>query len=181
MPRYIAFLRAINVGGHNVKMDQLRRLFEELGFERVETFIASGNVLFDSPQSGAQVLEKQIEGHLRQSLGYDVLTFLRSTSELAAIAAYKPFDDTEMNAEGHTLYVAFLAKPPTTERHEKLMSARNEVDDFRIHGREIYWLCRKKMSESLFSGPLLEKTIGMPATVRNSTTVRKLAGKYPAG
>jgi uncharacterized protein (DUF1697 family) len=60
------------------------------------------------------------------------------------------------------------------------MAYRNEVDDFSVHGREVYWLCRKKMSESSFSGVLLEKTIGMPATIRNATTVKKLVAKYPA-
>jgi len=60
------------------------------------------------------------------------------------------------------------------------MAFRSEVDDFRVHGCEVYWLCRKKISESAFSGALLEMAIGMPATIRNATTVRKLAAKYPA-
>src|SRR6476620_4469524 len=76
--RLIAFLRAINVGGHTVKMEVLRRLFEELGFENVETFIASGNVIFDAPDDDQGALEKQIEGQLRTSLGYEVATFVRS-------------------------------------------------------------------------------------------------------
>jgi uncharacterized protein (DUF1697 family) len=63
MPRYVAFLRAINVGGHIVKMDYLRSLFEELGFTNVETFIASGNVVFDSSYKNPASLEKKIEGH----------------------------------------------------------------------------------------------------------------------
>ena len=64
MPRYIAFLRAINVGGHNVKMTQLRTLFEELECSNVETFIASGNVIFNSPSTNVQQIERQIERHL---------------------------------------------------------------------------------------------------------------------
>ena len=66
--RHIAFLRAINVGGHTVKMDHLRQLFESLGLLNVETFIASGNVIFDSPDENVQALEKQIESHLHESL-----------------------------------------------------------------------------------------------------------------
>lgn len=179
MPKFIAFLRAINVGGHIVKMDHLRKLFESLGFASVETFIASGNVIFESQNTNAHVLEQQIERHLKQSLGYDVATFIRSTSELAAIAKYQPFPASELQAEGNSLYVAFLATSPTSEAQQKLMVFRNEVDDFHVHQREVYWLCRKKISESRFSGALLEKTIGMPATMRNSTTVKKLAAKYP--
>ncbi len=69
MPRYVAFLRAINVGGHTVKMDYLRMLFEALGFSNVETFIASGNVIFDSKATSAKALEKRIEHCLAEALG----------------------------------------------------------------------------------------------------------------
>ena len=178
--RYIAFLRAINVGGHTVKMERLRTLFEALGLANVATFIASGNVIFEAPDENAHLLERQIERHLRQALGYDVATFIRSASELAAIAQYQPFTASEQATTGTALYIAFLPVPPTAESWRKLLNFRTPVDDFQLQGREIYWLCRTKMSESVFSGALLEKTIGMPATLRNVTTVRKLAAKYAA-
>lgn len=178
MPKYVAFLRAINVGGHTVMMDKLRRMFEAIGFTNVDTFIASGNVVFDSPSKSAAALEKKIEAHLRESLGYAVLTFIRTTTELASIAQYKPFTDAELSATGHSLYIAFVAASPNDATRHKLLSSATAVDDFHIAGREVYWLCRKSLGESVFSGPLLEKTLGMPATVRNSTTVRKMALKY---
>ena len=59
MPKFVAFLRAINVGGHLVKMDELRGLFEALGFSNVETFIASGNVIFDSKATNVKSLERK--------------------------------------------------------------------------------------------------------------------------
>ena len=178
--RLVAFLRAINVGGHNVKMDQLRELFESLGLSNVETFIASGNVIFDSPAANAQTLEKEIEGHLRASLGYEVATFIRSASELADIVSYEPFATSELDREGNSLYIAFLPAPPDTEAEQRLLAFRTEIDDFHVRGREIYWLCRKRMSESAFSGALLEQTIWTPATVRNANTLRRLAAKYLA-
>src|SRR3712207_3124941 len=119
MPRFIALLRAINVGGHTVKMDHLRELFASLGFSNVETFIASGNVIFESPNTDAQALERQIERHLRQALGYDVATFIRSTSELRAIADHRPFAAAELDAAGHTLYIAFLPAAPAGDRRDK--------------------------------------------------------------
>lgn len=180
MPRYIAFLRAINVGGQTVKMDHLRKLFEALAFSSVETFIASGNVIFDTPETEAQMLEQQIERHLQASLGYEVATYIRSTSELAAVAQYRPFASSELDAEGNYLYIAFLPAAPGDEACQRLIAFRTEVDDFHIHGREAYWLCRRKLSEATFSGAQLEKTLRMPATMRNSTTVKKLAAKYPA-
>ena len=180
MPKLIAFLRAINVGGHNVKMEDLRRLFEELGFSNVETFIASGNVIFDAPAQDVHTLERRIEGHLQAALGYEVATFVRSADELAEIVSYEPFPAAERAAEGTSLYVAFLREPPSEEAQAKLMAFRTDVDDFHVRGREVYWLCRTRLSDSTFSGALLEKTLKMPATMRNLTTVRKLAAKYPA-
>ena len=178
MPKYVAFLRAINVGGHTVKMDHLRSLFAALGFSNVETFIASGNVIFDSTSKSTKALEKKIESYLQETLGYAVATFIRSTSELAAIADYKPFSDAELNAEGHTVYVGFMADTPGSTVKKSLRSLATKVDDFHLNEREVYWLCRTKFSESQISGALLAKTLGMPVTLRNATTVKKLAAKY---
>ncbi len=178
MPKYVAFLRAINVGGHTVKMDHLRRLFEALGFTNVETFIASGNVIFDSTSKSTKTLEKKIEDHLRKKLGYDVETFIRSTSEVAAVANYKPFAESELNAEGNMLYIGFVADKPGNEAKQNLLSSATKTDEFHISEREVYWLCRKLFHESKFSGGLIEKILVMPATFRNSTTIRKIAAKY---
>jgi uncharacterized protein (DUF1697 family) len=178
MPKYIAFLRAINVGGHTVKMERLKKLFEALGFSKVETFIASGNVIFDSGSKNTKALEKKIEAHLKKLLGYEVATFIRSTSELADIARYKPFADSELNADGNSLYIGFVQEPPGGEAKKKFLGFSSKTDEVHIHGREVYWLCRPRFSESGFSGGLLEKTLGIPATFRNSTTVRKMAAKY---
>jgi uncharacterized protein (DUF1697 family) len=178
MPKYVGFLRAINVGGHTVKMDQLRLLFESLGFLNEETFIASGNVIFESPGKNAKALEKKIERCLHEKLGYHVGTFIRSRVELAAIAHYQPFSATKLKAEGSNLYIAFLAEHPSEEAKKKLLSLSTNVDELHVSAREVYWLCRTSISESAFSGARLEKTLGMQATFRNATTVRKLALKY---
>lgn len=178
MPKYIAFLRAINVGGHTVKMDVLRQLFEELGLSSVETFIASGNVIFDSESVEPKLLEQRIEAHLFESLGYKVETFLRSTVELGKIAEYKPFSEALLAAEGSTLYIGFTGVPPSAASGDKLQTYMTDLDDFQIHACEIYWLCRTKQSDSAFSGGLLEKILGQPATLRNVSTVKKLVAKY---
>jgi uncharacterized protein (DUF1697 family) len=175
--RYFALLRAINVGGHTVKMDQLRILFSALGFANVATYIASGNVIFEASETNTRTLEAQIERHLQQALGYEVITFIRTTSELATIAQYTPFPPTEQPVHG--LYVSFLKAPLDDEVRQKLLALSTETDEFHVHGREFYWLCRIRLSDSpLFSGTLLPKTVGVPTTMRNITTVRKLAAKY---
>jgi uncharacterized protein (DUF1697 family) len=178
MARHVAFLRAINVGGHTVKMDQLRALFVSMGFDQVETFIASGNVIFEATAEDSKAIEKQIEAVLRAALGYDVATFVRSMVDVADISAYKSFPDEEMNAAGNTIYIAFLADEPGEQAVQKLQTYTSAFDEFHVHGREVYWLCRKRMSESEFSGAVLEKTLGMLATLRNSNTLNKIAAKY---
>lgn len=178
MPKYVAFLRAINVGGHTVKMDHLRSLFEAIGFANVETFIASGNVIFDSRTRNTSALERRIEKHLRDALGYEVSTFVREMSEVAAVANSKPFSNAELDGTGTILYIGFVANIPDNEVKQKLLSFSGEIDEFHVDGREVYWLCRKKFSESEFSGALLERTLGMRATLRNLNTVKKIAAKY---
>ncbi|SRR5258708_6285193 len=178
MPKYVAFLRAINVGGHTVTMDLLRELFSAIGCAKVETFIASGNVIFASNSKNAKALEQKIEKHLKASLGYEVVTFIRAVSELAAIAERNPFGTADLDATGGAIYIAFVSETPSAEAIRKLLSCASNTDDFRVHGREVYWLIRANFSDSAFSGARLEKTLGMSATVRNSTTVRKLAAKY---
>ncbi len=177
MTRYIAFLRAINVGGHTVKMDQLRQLFESMGFAGVETFIASGNVVFETATEEPRALAQQIEAQLREALGYSIATFIRTGAELAAIATYQPFRQPDLDA-ATALNIAFVADPLDGEAEQKLMALRTEIDNFHVRGREIYWLCRKKQSESTFSNAVLEKTIGRPSTLRGANTIKKMADKY---
>jgi len=178
MPKFVAFLRAINVGNHTVKMDHLRRLFEELGFANVETFIASGNVIFDAKQRDIRSLEARIGKHLEKALGYEVTTFVRSTNELAAIAEYQPFSRKELDGDGNTLFIGFLSDKPTSAAANKLMSLASDIDGLHLNERDLYWLYRRKNGESKFYGPLLEKTVGVKATLRNVNTIIRLAKKY---
>ncbi|HET7461492.1 MAG TPA: DUF1697 domain-containing protein, partial [Longimicrobium sp.] len=152
--------------------------FEELGFTGVATYIASGNVIFQSPETDTGKLERTINAHLEKSLGYAVGTYVRTPAELATIAAHRPFPDEELDAPGHTLYINFLPGEPSPEAVAKLLELRTPADDFAVHGREMYWLLRTKMSETTVTGPRLAKALGMPMTNRNLNTVRKLAEKY---
>ena len=177
--RYIAFLRAINVGGHTVPMERLRRLFEELRFSGVESFIASGNLIFEARSAGGPALEARIEAHLARTLGYPVATFLRTPEELAAVVSREPFPPESIGEGRHALAVGFLRQPPPRGSQRALLEARNDVDDLAVHGREVYWLRRLHRGDSRLAGAFIERTLG-PLTMRNITTVRKLAAKYPA-
>ncbi|HKP47457.1 MAG TPA: DUF1697 domain-containing protein [Pyrinomonadaceae bacterium] len=176
--RYFAFLRAINVGGHVVKMDELRKLFSAMRFSKVETFIASGNVIFEATSDDANAIERQIEKSLHKSLGYEVVTFLRTFEELQRAADFRPFSDEDLDNPANTLYVGFISAKPTKEARQQLDKLKSDVDELKIHQRELYWLCRTKFSEAQFSGALLERTLGAKLTFRNMNTVRRLVGRF---
>jgi uncharacterized protein (DUF1697 family) len=178
MPCYIAFLRAINVGSHNVTMERLRQEFKALGLKEVETFIASGNVIFASPSKEPARLEQKIEAQLQKALGYEVKVFLRTDSEIAALASFKPFPGSQLK-EAVALNVGFVAKPLDNEATKALMAMKSEIDDFRVEGREVFWLCRMKQSDSKFSNVRFEKALKARATWRNANTIARLAAKYP--
>ncbi len=178
MPKYVAFLRAINVGGHNVKMDHLRSLFETMGFTNVETFIASGNVIFDSRMKNTTSVEQKVEADLRDSLGYEVVTFIRTTSEVAEIAASRPFTASKLNEAENTLYIGLMKATPSKAASEKLLKQSSAGDLFHINGREVYWLRCGKLVDSKFSMASIEKLLEQRATFRNVNTVQRLAAKY---
>jgi uncharacterized protein (DUF1697 family) len=173
--RLIAFLRAINVGGHTVEMAKLKQLFEKLGLEQVETFIASGNVIFAAPKGSPAALEQRIAAHLEKHLGYEVSTFLRSPAELADALAYRAFK-TEIPGAGS--YIGFLAAESSAAVKKQVAALATDIDDLHVHGRELYWRCRGRFSDSVVSGKKLEKALGQPTTIRNVTTVGKLAKKF---
>lgn len=174
MPRTVAFLRAINVGGHVVRMETLREVAESLGLRGVETFLASGNLVFDG--DAAAGLRERLEASLRATLGYDVAVFLRNGSEVAAIARCRPFPEADQAAAAAGAFcVGFLDAPLTPGAERTLMAFRTELDDFRASGREFYWLCRVKQSESAFTAGAFEKATGLLATLRGMNSLRRLA------
>jgi len=181
MPHYIAFLRGMNLGNRRIKMDQLRELFAQLKFTAVETFIASGNVIFTAKSMDARKLEKQIETHLQKSLGYDVDTFVRTRMEVAAVAAFRPFPAVDHEHPDYTVHAGFLREPISATQVRHLLASRTEVDEFHVEGREYYWLCRIKINESkVWASPQM-KLVKLPrSSMRNLTTIRKLAALYPA-
>jgi len=174
MPRFVAFLRAINVGGHTVKMEPLRRHFADLGFREVETFIASGNVAFTIRAGDTRAMERKIERRLEDQLGFEVVTFVRTDREVAAIAAFEPFS-TRQAAEAKSMNVAFLAGALDRDQQGRVLSLKTAFDDFHFHGRELYWLSRRRQGESTISNVALERAIGGRSTVRGLATVRKIA------
>ncbi|MEP6896801.1 MAG: DUF1697 domain-containing protein [Chloroflexota bacterium] len=171
MTKYIAFLRAINVGGTKIiKMDDLRKMFESFGFDNVQTYIQSGNVIFESKDTPN--LEAKLEDQLALALGYRVEIFLRTMDEISKIVKQTRFEPKEAD----TLHIVFLRGKPAKSLADKLKQYNSAADEFAVNGREVYNL-RHDRDKSVFSNSFVEKIFGT-ATTRNITTLRKIFEKY---
>jgi len=179
--QFVAFLGGLNVGGHRVKMDDLRRRFEALGFTSVQTFLASGNVIFVTDGNDADAIERRIEHELAASLGYAVPTFVRSAEEVRAIAAAAPFAPEVVAASAGKLQVSLLRASPDTEMHGQVLRLATTADRLAIMRRELFWLPSGRMSDSQLDLVAIFKLLG-PATMRTMSTVARIAARYmPAG
>lgn len=172
--KYVTFLRAVNVGGRIVKMERLRKIFEELKFKNVKTFIQSGNVIFETGEKNKDTLMKKIEKKLKVSLGYEVLVMLRKDKELKNIVKNNPFKEEKLD-ENTRVYIAFLYNKPGKEVKSTIPSLNNKNEALHLKGNEVYCKVRREEKKhSYFSILLLEKKLGIPLTTRNQTTVNKI-------
>lgn len=172
MPKYIAFLRAINVGGRMVKMDALKEYLAMPGIKNITTYIQSGNLAFDATEKDKQVLEKKIEAKLLKALGYEVKTFIITIPELELVVKQTPFPN---HPEDMAQHVSFLSEVPKEELAQQLLSLQTESEQFRFIGSVAYILVKKgAYGETKFSNTFLEKKLKLHATTRNWATVNKM-------
>lgn len=176
-PRLVAFLRGINVGGHTVTMEALRDVFAGEGLADVETFIASGNVIFGTKTRNLNGLEWKLERRLHEALGFEVRTFIRTAAQVAAIAAEPPLPAARIRAAAGK-YVGFLEATPSPGAVKAVLALRSPNDDVQVRGREVYWLSMAGMSGSKLSYVAFERAIGGQATFRGLNTISRLVAKY---
>lgn len=160
-----------------MKMDRLRKHFVDFGLEGVETFIASGNVVFDYSGSGVRSLEKSIEQHLRAALGFEVETFVRPLAELVRLSELDAVSSA-VDA-GFTPHVIFLRRNPSRKVEANLKTLETSDDRFHARGRELFWFRRGGLSDSPIAARDLEKALeGIGHSMRNLNTVRRIVAKF---
>jgi uncharacterized protein (DUF1697 family) len=170
--RYVALLRAVNVGGTaKLPMADLRKLVESLGYGAVTTYIASGNVIFDARGSEATIAGK-IEDVLRSKLKLDTDVLVRTAAQLEPLVHDHAFADR--GAEGSRLHVVFLRDAPTKSAIAKLDASRSPGDEILVRGREIHWHTPNGAGQSKLSMAYFERVLATPGTTRNHNTVTKL-------
>ena len=175
MTSYVAFLRAVNVGGNNkVPMAKLRDALTDAGLEEVATVLQSGNVVFRSRKS-SEAVAKAVEATIAEAFGLQIGVVIRSAAELAAVAANNPFLQAEPDRDPTTLHVAFLSARPTADASAELDPDRSPPDGFSVRGREVYLSYPDGSGRSRLTLDYLEKTLSVRGTARNWRTVQRLA------
>jgi uncharacterized protein (DUF1697 family) len=159
-------------------METLRQAFKSLGFSSAETFIASGNVVFEAREKNLAGLERKIQRGLRNALGYDAGVFIRTHAELLKIAGFEPFRQPHIGGAGAGINIILLKDALDLRSRRSVLALKTATDDFRVRGREIYWLRRHKPGTSTFSSVPLEKILSSCFTVRSAQTLRRLAARY---
>ncbi len=174
MPTHISLLRGINVGGNKIiPMNELKALYESLGFANVRTLLATGNVVFETPRDDADAIKTEIEQGIAATFGCQSVVFLRTPDELHAVVAACPFAEAE-RAQGSKLLVMFLQSAPTESTLQHLHDAHTGNEIIHVIGREAYIFFPDGMGQSKLGNPQLERKLGVLGTGRNWNTVLKL-------
>lgn len=162
-------------------MAQLKSIFESVGLSSVETFIASGNVIFSTKSTAIPALVKKVETALKKELDYDVPVFIRTDAEVAAMAArkYSVFSAAEVDG-AHSLNIGVMHAPLSVAAQKVMTDFNTDCEEFRANGSEIFMLLHTPVTNSKFAITKFEKAIGVGTTFRNINTMQRLAAKYAA-
>ncbi|SHG23953.1 Uncharacterized conserved protein, DUF1697 family [Jatrophihabitans endophyticus] len=172
MTRYVALLRAVNVGRRRVAMATCRGVLADLGYDDVESYVNSGNLMFDA-SGGSAALEKKIRAALEAEYDFELTTFVRTAAQIRTLVEAKPFGTVE---PPNTHFVLFPLTKMTAAETKAVEDMSNDHDELLIRGRDVHWLIHAKSTETTL-GPK-EWRDALPdntTTARNMTMLTKLA------
>jgi len=174
VPRYVALLRGINVGGRNrVAMTDLRGLLEGLGYGDVRTHLQSGNAVLSASSRSGTAVGKAVEEAVAAELGLQIRVVVRSAAQLASVIAADPLGEVSTD---HSHYlVAFCDKPVPPSVATDLVAADYAPEELAVVGSEVYLWLPHGVQDSRLAKALTDRRLGGTSTMRNWNTVRKLA------
>jgi uncharacterized protein (DUF1697 family) len=175
MPRYVAFLRGINVGGHRATKERLKTAFSALGYADVSTFKQSGNVIFESNQGNTGKLSREIEEKLAGALGFAVPAFIRTLAQLKEILNLPVFRGYEK--EGASYLVTFLPSEQTFPAPLPLTIPKSTAQVVAAEGSEVYSVTHGG-GEGALPNPFVESKLKEKATTRNINVLREIVEQY---
>lgn len=175
MQTYISMLRGINVSGQKmIKMDALRQMYELLNFSKVKTYIQSGNVVFESPDTNCLDIEQAIAQQISQTFGFEVPVMVKTLNELKTVIANNPFTD-DKHKDVTKLHATFLSQQPQQYYLDKLNTTQYAPDEFVIITNTIYLSCPNGYGKTKLTNNFFETKLKLSATTRNWKTVNELA------
>jgi uncharacterized protein (DUF1697 family) len=170
---HIALLRGVNVGGNNgLPMKDLAAMFVAAGCENVRTYIQSGNVVCTASAALAKKLPALIECAITAHAGHSIPIVMRSAVELQKAVHANPF--LARGVDASSLHLGFLVDAPNKARIATLDPARSPPDEFRVHGREVYFHFPAGLGKSKLTSAYFDSKLGTTLTIRNWRTVLKL-------
>ena len=174
MKIFICILRGINVSGKNIiKMDALKQMFETLGAQKVNTYVQSGNVIFQYPDKNMENLETLIANRITTDFGYDVPVLVLSIDKLNRIIENNPFAE-DPSKDIAFLHVTFLASVPKEFDNETVFSKRMGDEEMKITDEAVYLYCPHGYGRTKLNNNFLENKLKVQATTRNWKTTLKL-------
>jgi uncharacterized protein (DUF1697 family) len=161
--------------GHNkIKMTELSSLFEKLGFDKAETFIQSGNVIFNDPINlTGQDITIKIEVGIRRKFGYDIPAAIRSITDIKKIVSVNPFLFEE-GFDPAKMAVMFMREKPDESKILKVRDINYPPDKFKIEGKEIFIYCPDGFGKSKLYTNFFENKMKVIGTARNWKTINTL-------
>ena len=172
MRTYISILRGINVSGKNIiKMDTLKKLFEDLNFQYVTTYVQSGNVVFSFKPTDIKELGMLISSEIEKHFGFKVPVIVLTMDELKDSIANNPFKTSK---DDKFLHFTFLAERPINYNKEKIDNKKAENEEIEISERVVYLYCPNGYGKTKLTNTFLENTLKVTSTTRNFRTTNEL-------
>jgi uncharacterized protein (DUF1697 family) len=171
---FVAFLRAVNVGGRRVAMATARGVLTELGYDEVDSFATSGNLIFAAIGKAADH-EAAIRAALEDEFGFELTTFVRTARQVTALATDKPFGAI---AAGHTHFALLPLTRLTAVERKAVARLSNDHDEVVVRGRDVHWLIRSKSTETTLGPKRWQDALpDNPTTARNMTLLTRLVNR----
>lgn len=172
MLTYVAFIRGINVGGHNiVRKEQLLDVLASLGYRHVSIYKQSGNIILKTEQTNGNIIKKDIQNALHSILGKDIEVLLRSLQYLQLLVDSNPFQGAALN--NASLLVTFLSTEPLTPPKLPFTIPKSTAEVIKISRTEAYSITHGS-GEGALPNPFLEKTLKTQATTRNWNIIKEI-------
>ncbi|MFT5647274.1 MAG: hypothetical protein ACI976_001963 [Aureispira sp.] len=173
--KYIALLRGINVGGkRKIKMADLQAMCAEIGLQEVQTYIQSGNIIFENAEEDASVLEKALQEQIMATFGFEVPVMVMTQAYMQQVAENNPFLKLKEDLDTKLLHVTFLAEKPAEDLIKALGEKDYGTDEFEVIENRVYLYFPNGYGRTKLTNAVFEKKLQVAATTRNWKTVGKL-------